>query len=125
MTDNMNDRVVPNGDPLKLEASVASNPWMVDNVSVFLNYCCPEWDFKAKNLKLFSNHALENHEEALILFEELLSDIEAQNDNSNTYKEGQMDLRSENEVVLSEIEVKMTIQILTKKVKWILTVKMK
>ena len=34
------------------------NPWMVDNVSVFLNYCCPECDFKEKNLQLFSDHAL-------------------------------------------------------------------
>ena len=58
MADNMNDRVVHNGDPIKLEASDASNPWMVDNVSVFLNYCCPECDFKEKNLQLFSDHAL-------------------------------------------------------------------
>ena len=36
------DRVGHGGDPLKLEASDASNPWMVDNVSVFLNYCCLE-----------------------------------------------------------------------------------
>ena len=92
MADNMNDRVGHGGDPRKLEASDASNPWMVDNVSVFLNYCCPECDFKAKTLKLFSNHALENHEEALVLFEE---------------------------------ELNMTIQILTKKIKWIVTLKLK
>jgi hypothetical protein len=106
MADNMNDRVAHNGDPIKLEASEASNPWMVDNVSVFLNYCCPECDFKANYLKLFSNHALENHEEALVLFEEVLSDIEAKNDNSETYKEEQMDSNRENEVVLSDIEAK-------------------
>ena len=100
----MNDRVVHNGDPLKLEASDASNPWMVDNVSVFLNYCCPECDFKAKNLKLFSNHALENHEEALVLFEEVLS--EAKNDNSDTYKEDQMDSNTENEEVGLRVDMK-------------------
>ena len=99
MADNMNDRVVHNGDPLKLEASDASNPWMVDNVSVFLNYCCPECDFKAKNLKLFSIHAMKNHEEALVLFEEVLSDIEVKNDNSDTYKEDQMDIKTENEEI--------------------------
>ena len=96
MADNMNDRVGHGGDPLKLEASDASNPWMVDNVSVFLNYCCPECDFKAKTLKLFSNHALENHEEALVLFEDELSDIEAKYDNSDTYKD-QKDSNTENE----------------------------
>ena len=103
MADNMNDRVVHNGDPLKLEASDASNPWMVDNVSVFLNYCCPECDFKAKNLKLFSNHALENHEEALVLFEEVLS--EAKNDNSDTYKEDQMDSNTEIEEIGLRIDL--------------------
>ena len=99
MADNMNDRVVHNGDPVKLEASDAINPWMVDNVSVFLNYCCPECDFKAKNLKLFSIHAMKNHEEALVLFEEVLSDIEVKNDNSDTYKEDQMDIKTENEEI--------------------------
>ena len=99
MADNMNDRVGHGGDPLNLEASDASNLWIVDNVSVFLNYCCPECDFKAKTLKLFSNHALENHEEALVLFEEELSDIEAKYDNSDTYKEDQMDSNTENEEI--------------------------
>ena len=103
---NMNGIVVHNGDPLKLEAFDVSNPWMVDNVSVFLNYCCPECDFKEKNLKLFSNHALENHEEALVLFEEVLSDIEAKNDNSDTYKEDQMDSSSENEEIGRRIDLK-------------------
>ena len=106
MADNMNDRVVHNGDPVKLEAIDAINPWMVDNVSVFLNYCCPECDFKAKNLKLFSIHALKNHEEALVLFEEVLSDIEVKNNNSDTYKVDQMDIKSENEEIGFRIDLK-------------------
>ena len=39
-----------------------SNPWSVDSVSDFLKYCCPECNFSEKDLKLFSNHAQENHE---------------------------------------------------------------
>ena len=54
----VNESILPTIDPIKVETITDINPWMVDNVSVFLNYCCPECDFKEKNLQLFSDHAL-------------------------------------------------------------------
>ena len=39
-----------------------ATPWSVENVAVFLKYCCPECDYNDGDLKIFSNHALENHE---------------------------------------------------------------
>ena len=54
----MNESILPHIGPIKVEALPDINPWMVDNVSVFLNYCCPECDFKEKNLQFFSDHAL-------------------------------------------------------------------
>ena len=54
----MDETILPNIYPIKVETLPDINPWMVDNVSVFLNYCCPECDFKEKNLQLFSDHAL-------------------------------------------------------------------
>ena len=54
-------------DHIKIENSHIS-PWSVEDVSEFLNYCCPECDFKDKNLQSFSDHALGNHMDATILF---------------------------------------------------------
>ena len=54
----MDETILPNIYPIKVETIPDINPWLVDNVSVFLNYCCPECDFKEKNLQLFSDHAL-------------------------------------------------------------------
>ena len=54
----MDETILPNIYPIKLETLPDITPWMVDNVSVFLNYCCPECDFKEKNLQIFSDHAL-------------------------------------------------------------------
>ena len=44
------------------------NPWSVDNASVFLKYCCPECDYKNEELLIFTNHALEKHVNARLLF---------------------------------------------------------
>ena len=44
------------------------NPWSVDDASAFLKYCCPECDYHEGDLKVFSNHALENHERSSTLF---------------------------------------------------------
>ena len=48
-----------------------SNPWSVDSVSELLKYCCPECNYIEKNLKLFSNHAQENHEKSSILINDI------------------------------------------------------
>ena len=54
----VNESILPTIDPIKVEKITDINPWMVDDASVFLNYCCPECDFKEKNLQFFSDHAL-------------------------------------------------------------------
>ena len=53
---------------IKKEESMDGNPWSVHDVSVFLKYCCPECDYHNGNLKIFSDHALENHVRSSILF---------------------------------------------------------
>ena len=45
-----------------------TNPWAVENASVFLKYCCPECEYFDQNLDSFTNHALENHANSNILF---------------------------------------------------------
>ena len=70
----VNESILTTVDPIKVE-TVDINPWMVENVSEFLNYCCPECDFKEKSLHLFSDHALENHKKAYALFGEVTIDI--------------------------------------------------
>ena len=44
------------------------NPWSVEDVSVFLKYNCPECEFADLDLKMFVDHALENHKRSNVLF---------------------------------------------------------
>ena len=58
-------------DPLKIEVKDEindDNPWFVEHASAFLKYCCPECEYKNGTLKSFANHALQNHENAKVLF---------------------------------------------------------
>ena len=48
-----------------------TNPWLVDNIAVLLKYCCPECDYNDSDLKVFSNHALENHERSSTLINDI------------------------------------------------------
>ena len=75
----MAETIVMNVNPVKLEEidideieenqiSNFQNPWSVEDVSVFLNYCCPECDYKNQDVTIFSEHALHNHLNATALF---------------------------------------------------------
>ena len=46
----MAETIVMNVNPVKLEEidETEENPWSVEDVSVFLNYCCPECDYKGQ-----------------------------------------------------------------------------
>ena len=55
---------------VKVEENMDSNPWSVEDATVFLKYCCPECDFQVLNLRLFASHALENHVRSIALFDE-------------------------------------------------------
>ena len=94
----VNESILPTIDPIKVETITDINPWMVDNVSVFLNYCCPECDFKEKNLHLFSDHALENHKKSYALFDKVSIDIKEnehvdyKSDFKNIFKGDQSDI---------------------------------
>ena len=58
----MSETIVMSVDHVKVEEiEEKENPWAVEDVSVFLNYNCPECDFKIQDLSVFSVHALENH----------------------------------------------------------------
>ena len=55
-------------DPLKLE-NIYVNPWStVEDLSEFLNYCCPECDYKDRFEQSFSYHALQNHKNSTVFF---------------------------------------------------------
>ena len=64
---NCRNIVETSNDPLNIEVE-NSNPWSVEDVSAFLNYCCPECDYKDQNLEKFSNHALKNHVRSNVFF---------------------------------------------------------
>ena len=55
---------------VKTEEYFESNPWSVEDASVFLKYCCPECDYQIIDFQLFSDHALENHSKSSALFGE-------------------------------------------------------
>ena len=58
-------------DPLKVEVKVEvndDNPWYVEHASAFLQYCCPECEYRNGNLNSFEYHAFQNHENARVLF---------------------------------------------------------
>ena len=44
------------------------NPWCVDDVSAFLNFCCPECNYHIPDIQMFSDHAAENHINSRALF---------------------------------------------------------
>lgn len=48
--------------------SFYDNPWDVNDVSVFLKYCCPECDFINSDLETFCDHALRDHIKSTVLF---------------------------------------------------------
>ena len=62
---------------VKLEQLDTYNPWAVTDPSVFLNYNCPECDFKSNKLQTFSTHGLENHVKSSVLFKSRPKDYDA------------------------------------------------
>ena len=94
MNVNTPNTFVTNPDPLKVEISEGSkpifegsNPWLVEDVSIFLKYNCPECNYNHKDLKAFSNHALENHENSTALFSRNnLLDIKAEPSDNYDYE---------------------------------------
>ena len=45
-----------------------NNPWLVTSVTDLSYFCCPECQYRSKNLDYFRIHALNNHERANDLF---------------------------------------------------------
>ena len=54
-------------DPIELQ-SLKTNPWIVEEISDFLKYCCPECNHNDQNLELFQEHSLKNHTNSIMLF---------------------------------------------------------
>ncbi len=52
---------------IKQELGRVTNPWLVDQLDVFLHYCCPECDLKSQSKDIFVNHAFLNHPQVLQL----------------------------------------------------------
>ena len=77
------DTTIGKNEPLKIE-DFDDNPWSVDNASAFLKYCCPECEFSNQTLKIFTDHAVENHTKARRLFTP-----------ENIFKQIKLDIKSE------------------------------
>merc|ERR1712079_769217 len=66
-------QIVSSAETTRIEKSLSiesSNPWAVEDPSVFLKYCCPECNCNFAELYDFGKHARENHEMSNILFQE-------------------------------------------------------
>ena len=48
-----------------------TNPWLVDNITILLKYCCPECDYQITELYIFEDHATSDHKMSSILFENI------------------------------------------------------
>ena len=73
-----------NIDPLKME-SYKNNPWLAEDVSFFLRYCCPECNYTDPELLEFTNHALGNHKNSAAMFTEVeTQNIKIEHDYSKT-----------------------------------------
>ena len=84
-------------DPLKLE-NVYVNPWStVEDLSEFLNYCCPECDYKDRFEQSFSYHALQNHKNSTVFFASNKNKLSIDNQNTQKmeYEENQYDFAPE------------------------------
>ena len=64
---------------MKFESN--DNPWCVDNLNVFLYFCCPECDVKNSSKEFFVKHALEEHPKFKENYEKNFIKIEYDDDN--------------------------------------------
>lgn len=48
--------------------TTTKNPWLVDDISEFLSYCCPECTFRTNKNEAFENHATATHPLSLAFF---------------------------------------------------------
>ena len=64
-----------NIEDIELQDGIEVNPWSVENAEIFLQYCCPECDFKIKEKQDFSKHALENHTKSRTLFKDKVDNL--------------------------------------------------
>ena len=81
------------------------NPWQVTSKHDFLFYCCPECDIKAKDYKVFYDHAITSHPKSKISLDKLDKEHVKENDqNDNNIKfEIQFDEEEHNETHINDI----------------------
>ena len=51
--------------------SFSKNPWLVEDLSAFNFWCCPECFYQSQDTGLFMNHAIDSHPDSLNLFTKL------------------------------------------------------
>ena len=75
-------------DPLEImDLEKKPNLWAVENPSVFLKYHCPECDFQDSKLELFTDHALANHENAIVLFSDKIDQAKVKSESNIVIEE--------------------------------------
>ena len=70
------------------------NPWKVDNLDQFLNYCCPECDSKQKSKADFIIHAIDAHPNS----REFLPLFDFETDKDDTFEPLKSEFSSSNNV---------------------------
>jgi hypothetical protein len=92
------------------ESNFSVNPWDVSNPSVFLNYCCPECNFKSNELAGFSQHAVINHVLSNTLFSgrNFLTDRDRliENEKNSNVKSYEADFELEERIYDPEHDIK-------------------
>ena len=81
------------------------NPWQVTSKHDFLFYCCPECDIKAKDYKVFYDHAITSHPKSKISLDKLDKEhVKENGQNDNNIKfEIQFDEEEHNETHINDI----------------------
>ena len=76
------------------------NPWLVTSVTDLSYYCCPECQYRSRNLDYFRIHALNNHEQAKDLFnrdeDEYLSKVKQEQEDDQIFFEDFMEYDNDN-----------------------------
>ena len=86
------------------------NPWKVENIDQFLNYCCPECDTKQKTKSDFIVHAIDTHpnsREYLPLFD--FEEDRDHDDDPIDFEEPYHSIKEEEDTEMFQAEVKLEI----------------
>ena len=94
-----------------------SNPWLVENISDFSYFCCPECDYRTKAEDFFEHHAVNKHPSSIEFFSSEVTDQQSGDESFSIHikKEG-IDDDDSSKVVEEDLEVNNDAQRLSPKI---------